>query len=345
MLSRNGNSVEPPEPRETPPTHFWVAREARRDNECLAMTHPVSTSCIPALLLLASACGASDTQNDQRLPTDLGANGLKLAGIGDSIMQGFDAHSCELSICFDQPEFSFAQGTAPEVDSLFLRFEEPGMEFVSVTGAAMISGGSNAITQAKRLCQQKARPNRIVILLGANDVCNATSIPTLPSAEDFATALGDALATLASDDCALSQGSSIHVMSIPRLDLLYTSGVAKSGIDCVSKWSTFGICPLATTSPTDETLQGIATAVEDYNAAILKTVAQLQTNTQPERELTFSTDYVDDTPNSSFGTYNFLPDDLSDVDCFHPSIQGQRKLACTAWESWQGSLAVSNCLD
>ncbi len=313
--------------------------------ERLAMTRPVTRLWILALLLSAIACDSTDIQSDPAGPTSLGANGLKLSGIGDSIMQGFDAGSCDLPICFDQPEYSFAQGTSADVESLYLRFDEPGIEFVSVTGARMIGGSSNAQTQATRICQQKTRPNRIVILLGANDICNATSAATVPAVEDFAGALNDALSTLTAESCGLAPGSAIHVMSVPRLDLLYTSGLAKSGVDCVGTWTKFGICPLATTSPTAETIQGIVSAVEAYNQAILDTVTELQASTDATRELTFTTDYVGTTPNSSFGTYEFIPDDLSNLDCFHPSIQGQRKLACMAWESWQGDRVLTDCME
>jgi hypothetical protein len=310
----------------------------------LVMTSRIPGLCVLTFAVLTNACNNDDVQTNPTDPSGLGANGLKLSGIGDSMMQGFDASPCELPICFDQPAYSFAQGTSPEVNSLYLRFDQPGKEFVSVTGAAMIGGDDNAKAQANRLCQQQTRPNRIVILLGANDICNATSVATVPPVADFATALKGALSTLASENCALAKGSSIHVMSIPRLDLLRASGLAKSDVDCVGIWTKFGICPLATTSPTDETLQGIAAAVDAYNQSILDTVTELQATTDAARELIFTTDYVDNSPNSSFGTYGFLPDDLSGLDCFHPSIQGQRKLACMTWESWQGNRTLTNCL-
>jgi hypothetical protein len=297
------------------------------------------------LLLLIGACDSGDSTGNAADSTGLGANGLKLSGIGDSIMQGFNADSCGASICFDEPEFSFAQGTSPEVRSLYSRFDDPGKEFVSVTGAAMIGGSNNAEAQANRLCQQATRPNRIVILLGANDICRSDTTTTLPTAEEFSSALSDTLSVLVAESCGLDRGSSIHVMSVPRIDLLQTSGIAKADVDCASIWQKFDICRLATDSPSLETLQAIAAAVTAYNQSILDTVTRVQANVDGSRELTLTTDYVGSDPNTSFGTYQFAPDDLSSLDCFHPSVQGQRKLACMAWESWQGSLDLTGCLE
>jgi lysophospholipase L1-like esterase len=275
----------------------------------------------------------------------MGSNGLKLSGIGDSIMQGFDAAPCDLPICFEQPEYSFAQGTSVEVDSLYLRFEQPGIEFVSATGSEMVLGSNNAKAQANRLCGQATRANRIVILLGANDICNADSVAALPTAETFVNALGAALATLAAEDCNLPKGSQVHVISVPRVDLLHAAGLAKSGVNCPTIWHNFGICALATESPAETTLQAIATMVDAYNQAIVDTIASVQSTVDVSRKLEFTTDYVGTSENSSFGTYAFVPDDLSNLDCFHPSIQGQRKLACLAWETWQGNGAVAGCLE
>jgi hypothetical protein len=304
-----------------------------------------STVCLIACLNLCSACGGGGDQSDGDSPGGLGPGDLKLSGIGDSIMQGFDAAPCALGICFDEPQYSFAQGTAAEVNSLFQRFGATEREFVSVTGAEMVVGSDNAKAQADRICQQKTRPNRVVMLLGANDICASGSVAEIPTSAEFGAALNDALSVLASPACALEKGTNVHVLSVPRVDELYAAGLAKAGVNCNKIWSLFDICSLATVSPTEETLQGIATMVTAYNQVILATVTNLQSSLDPSRELSFSTDYVDATPNTSFGTYEFLPSDLSDIDCFHPSVQGQRKLACLAWESWQGTGLTADCLN
>jgi hypothetical protein len=305
--------------------------------------HLVANLWILPVLTLCGACG-SDAVPSNAGATGLGKNGLKLSGIGDSIMQGFNAGSCGRSLCLEQPEYSFAQGTNAEVRSLYLRFENPGEEFVSVSGAEMIGGASSAKSQATRICQQQVRPNRIVILLGGNDVCNSSSVASLPSVADFASALGDALGLLVSDPCDLDPGSAIHVVSVPRVDLLYDAGLAKSDVDCSSVWQRFGICSLVTAAPTKETLSAVAARIAGYNQAILDTVTMIESGIDPGRDLHVTTDYVGDTPDSSFGTYGFLPEDLSSLDCFHPSIEGQTKLACLSWESWQGGGATADCL-
>ena len=52
---------------------------------------------------------------------------------------------------------------------------------------------------------------------------------------------------------------------------------------------------------------------------------------QNPRGIEVVTDYTDETPGTSVGTTTFLPTDINGGDCFHPSIQGQNKLADGIW--------------
>jgi hypothetical protein len=292
---------------------------------------------VSAVCLLVACDSSQDASSDD--PNGVGNSGLKLSGIGDSIMQGYDASPCALPICFDQPQYSFAQGTEPSVHSLFTRFGSPRKEFVSVSGAQLIDGADSGVNQARMLCKQTPRPNRILVLLGTNDVCNSPSVDALPSEGQFGAALTETLATLTAADCALPEGSSVHVMSIPRVDRLRDNGLAKSDVKCESIWKTYDICRLVTNAPSLTTLLAVANAIDAYNRVIGTTVAAFDGTSG----IAFSTDYVGATVNTSFGTYAFTSEDLSNVDCFHPSLRGQSRLACLAWETWQGDGNIADC--
>jgi lysophospholipase L1-like esterase len=291
-----------------------------------------------------AACGGAEEHRGNR-PTAVLAQ--KLAGIGDSIMQGVDA-SASGALGGDQPEYSFAQGTDAGVDSLYTRYLAAsglpgGVELESMSGAQMIQGGSrpNAAAQADRVCAQAQKPDRVILLLGGNDVCNASSAASLPAASDFQAALRAALDKLADPGCALPAGTQVHVLSVPRLDLLPSAAVAKGAPLCVLVAAT--ICPMvAAAGVTPGDLGQVAARIEAYNAAIADEVAA-QNVLRAGGGISFSTDWTGPTPNTSVGTLVFGAGDVSDIDCFHPSAEGQRKLACIAWESWEGSGDPSRC--
>ncbi len=287
---------------------------------------------LPLLLLLTVGC------SDSELAGENSAEGIHLAGIGDSIMQGFDATPCNAPICFDQPEYSFAQGTTPEVNSLLSRLGSPPSTFVSVSGAEMVGGRNNALAQARRLCDTAVSPTHVVVLLGANDLCGASTLEDLPGADELSSALEEALLLLTSSSCDLSRDAAIHVLSIPRLDLLTSAGRAKTDANCVEIWSEYDICPIATQAESADVTEAIANRIAEVNSALEATTHKVADGLARDRTLTLSYD-------SSVGSYRFAPDDLSSVDCFHPSVEGQAKLACLAWEGWLGEGNSLSCLE
>ena len=292
------------------------------------------------LLLAAGACAPDGTSSGDGTDT-----GIKLSGIGDSIMQGFDAKPCGLPICFDQPEYSFAQGTDGSINSLYSRFGAPESEFVSITGAELIAGSDNGTEQAAAICKQKVRPNRIVVLLGSNDICNADSVAMLATPAEFSAALTSMLVTLTSEACGLAKASAIHVMSIPRVDLLTAVGGTKTDVDCNAVWKTYDICHIVTAATSGKTIATVAETVRGYNRAVADAVAQVAGAIDASRQLQLTTDYVGETPNTSFGTYEFASEDISSLDCFHPSEKGQKKIACMAWQTWEGDGDLSSSVD
>jgi lysophospholipase L1-like esterase len=291
------------------------------------------------------ACGGSSSPSAQ--------HSHKLSGIGDSIMQGFDADCSSSSCPTAQPQFSFAQGTSSSIDSLYLRYEAAsglsgGEEFVSAVGANMIGNSSvppSGLAQAEQICSMSIKPDRIVILLGANDICDSPSAATLPTADDFRNALRSLLTLLGQPSCGLASGSKIHVLSVPRVDLLVAAGMRLDASYCQFVWRNpvIPICPVVTSSAAAASdIDQVGTRIIEFNEGIATEVAAALAAYQANG-IAFSTDWVGNNPNTSVGTYAFGPSDISTEDCFHPSLLGQAKLACDAWESWEGSGDARTC--
>lgn len=267
----------------------------------------------------------------------------KLAGIGDSIMQGANARLAWWPPPGDQIQYSFAQGWDGTVNPLYRRYRSlgklaSGEQFVSRGGAEMVGGSNNAPAQAQRVCAQAVKPDRVVLELGGNDVCNRSSAASLYAPETFQAALTQALDILASPSCGLPAGTRVHVLTTPAVNFLYQAGLERqaSGTPCQAIWYSANICrPVTQGSSADRAL--IAERIDEYNARLAAAVSAAQAAYAPRVQ--FTTDYkgtMASAPNASVGTYRFRGTDLSEIDCFHPRWNtGQRKLACAAWESWE----------
>jgi lysophospholipase L1-like esterase len=276
----------------------------------------------------------------------------KLAGIGDSISQGFSANN----LPGDHPDQAFGQGTDSAVNSLYSRYltQFPGFtkQFQSVTGAEMVGGTNSAAAQAQRVCMQTQKPDRVYILLGGNDVCNrdsnaADATANMYSVMTYRNALKAALDTLAG---CLAPGSQVLVLSMPRVDFLYDAGNAKNTIVCNSVWFTASVCRIVTGESSATRRAQIGARVDQYNFGLREEVRAADVR-HSARGVRFLTDWqgpMSSRPATSVGTYRFTKDDIALDDCFHPYYNtGQKRLACAAWEASEfGSLSNinKNCL-
>ena len=278
----------------------------------------------------------------------------KLAGMGDSISQGYSANN----LPGDHPDQAFGQGTNATVNSLYSRYlaRFPGFtkEFVSVTGAELVGTANSAAAQATRICMQTQKPDRVYMLLGGNDVCNRArntgGDPTLNmySVTTYRNALKAALDTLAG---CLPAGAQVLVLSMPRVDYLYDAGNAKNFVTCNLVWSTASVCRIVTAESDATRRAQIGARVDQYNASLREEVRAADVR-HSARGVRFLTDWQGPSssrPSTSVGTYRFTKDDIALDDCFHPyGDTGQKRLACTAWEASEyGSLGNINksCLN
>lgn len=302
-------------------------------------TYQVHIPCGVAGLLLCGVALAA-------LPT-------KQSNAGDSMSQGSGANGWP----GDHVELSWVQGTSSNVYSVYMRYRELEPSFTqqpeSISGAEMVGGGNNFAAQAARICAQEEKPQHVSVLLGANDVCNRprSSSPdateTLYSLDTWRNALRAGLDQLAA---CLPAGSKVHVLSFPRVDFLYNAGRAKGFWCSTIVWPTAGICRIVTAETQASRRAQIGARINEYNEATRAEVSLYDSNAngQNPRGVHFLSDWQgsieEGHSNSSVGTYVFRAADINGTDCFHPSVLGQRRLACATWATNpDGAGVVSEC--
>ncbi|MFI1799974.1 SGNH/GDSL hydrolase family protein [Streptomyces sp. NPDC020379] len=229
-----------------------------------------------------------------------------LASLGDSISRGFDA----CSLLADCPEVSWATGT--QVDSLASRLlasPRTSSWNLAKTGARM----SDLPAQMKAAVANK--PQLVTVLLGANDACRAdvgamTPVDTFRA--DFERSVKELRTALPT--------SQLYVAAIPDLKRLWSQG---RGNDFAKTVWNLGICPsmLRDAGKVDAASAGrreqVDKRVGEYNA-VLADVCRRD-------ELCRYDGSVHD--------YGFTGEALSKWDWFHPSKDGQQRLADMAYRT------------
>lgn len=232
-----------------------------------------------------------------------------LVAVGDSITRGFDA--CQ--VLSDCPEVSWATGSDASVDSLAVRLlgasEAARRSWnYAVTGARM----ADLPSQVARAVSRK--PELVTVMIGANDACRATTAAMTPVA-DFRADFEDAMETLRD---ALPKAQ-VFVASVPDLKRLWSEGRTSPVGKQVWK---LGICPSMLADPdlltaaAGERRDTVQDRVKAYND-VLREVCE------KDRYCRYDGDAVFD--------YRFGQAQLSQWDWFHPSVNGQARLAEIAY--------------
>ncbi|WP_105971428.1 SGNH/GDSL hydrolase family protein [Streptomyces geranii] len=242
-----------------------------------------------------------------------------VAAVGDSITRGFDA----CSVLSDCPEVSWATGSDKEVNSLAVRL-------LGASGAARRSW-NHAVTgslmddlPAQMTKAAVHRPALVTVMAGANDACRS-SVADMTSVADFRASFEQALRTLRT----ASPKSQVYVASVPDLKRLWSEGRTNSMSRTVWK---LGLCQSMLADP--DAVDPAATArrdevrgrVEAYNSALEEVCAT-------DRLCRFDGGAVFD---YAFGTRQ-----LSPWDWFHPSRDGQARLAEIAYRGVTAAKAVT----
>ncbi|GAB2842057.1 SGNH/GDSL hydrolase family protein [Streptomyces deserti] len=234
-----------------------------------------------------------------------------IAAVGDSITTGFDA----CSVLSDCPEASWATGSSKEVDSLAVRLL--GRARAAERSWNYAVSGARIADLPGQIARAVARkPQLVTVMVGANDACRATT-SQMTSVADFRADFQDALRTLRD---ALPKAQ-VYVASVPNLKRLWSQGRTNPLGKQVWK---LGICPSMLGDA--DALDAAATLrrdtvqkrVEDYNR-VLKEVCAKDERCRHDGGAVYD--------------YRFGTDQLSPWDWFHPSVNGQARLAEIAYRT------------
>lgn len=233
-----------------------------------------------------------------------------LAAVGDSITRGFDA----CSVLSDCPEVSWATGTDPSVNSLAVRL-------LGRTGAAE-RGWNYAATGARMadLPGQMARavtrkPELVTVMTGANDACRVSAAAMTP-VDRFRADFEEALHTLR----AALPKTQVYVTSVPDLMRLWSEG---RGNDLSKQVWALGICPSMLADP-----DALTASAAERRARVRERVVAYN---KVLREVCAADKLCRYDGGAVFG-FRFGTAQLSHWDWFHPSRNGQARLAELAYQ-------------
>jgi lysophospholipase L1-like esterase len=258
--------------------------------------------CAIAAAVVAALLGSLQPAQAAELPNSMAAT-------GDSITRAFDADvlHCFLSDC---PQYSWSTGDAPEIASHYQRIlgSNPAIEGRAYNDAR--TGARMDDLRRQLMLAAGQRVDYVTVAIGANDVCTRTIAEMTPT-EVMRTQLGQALA----DFTAADPGAVIYLSSIPNVYQLWS--ILHNNFLARLTWSMFGICQSMLGNRNSEAdRQVVLTRLAADNKALAEVCAG------------FAACLWD---NLAAFNYAFTPDDISTVDYFHPSLQGQLAIAALTW--------------
>ncbi|MCX5226021.1 SGNH/GDSL hydrolase family protein [Streptomyces sp. NBC_00233] len=232
-----------------------------------------------------------------------------VAAVGDSVTRAFDA----CAILADCPESSWATGTDTAVNSLALRLLGP--EKAATRSWNLARTGARMAELPEQMAVAAAeRPELVTVMMGANDACRATPDLMTPVA-DFRTHFETALARLRKG----APKAQVYVASVPSLMHLWSTGrVSPMGLEV---WK-LGICG------------AMLSDAEDLSAAAERRRAEVQDRVVAYNRVLSEVCAKDERCRYDGGAvfgFRFDTGQLSPWDFFHPSRDGQARLAELAY--------------
>lgn len=178
-------------------------------------------------------------------------------------------------------------------------------------------------------------------LMGHNDICQDHEVE-IPTDAEFRANAKNALIKLRD---GLPVGATIYVVGMVDVTRLFDIAMDKKAlgiVDCEVLWffTIFELFPCGTIlGPfrTDADREAMKLRIEGFNSILEDLVTQLKGGAP----LNLPADFQPDLYHNYFYTnevfeHPFVPSDVSDLDCFHPSPDGQRNLSYITWEAEYG---------
>lgn len=232
-----------------------------------------------------------------------------IGALGDSISTGFNA-----SVPFSNESLSWTTGNNALwlVKSHFRRLKKIFPGSVLRYNTAKVGAGSAGL-DAQLTELETALASReldyLTIMTGANDVC------WWP--QDHQSYLNDFQKNVrAALDRVISSypGVKITVVPVPDMMRLYELGMQKK--TCAYRWRAVPMCDGLFRAETQEKRDDFRARLQDLNHALETTAKAYPDNVYFAKKVS---------------TAIFEPYDVSAIDCFHPSVTGQQKIADDSW--------------
>jgi lysophospholipase L1-like esterase len=227
--------------------------------------------------------------------------------LGDSISRGYDIQTLGQEDLNDNwaTGASLPASLVNHFTTVFsgLNVNVTGLNF-AVTGDTVLGTSSQLASRANLMASSHAQV--VSLEIGANDVCQG-NLSSSAAIASFKAKITSVLTTLTS---SANPPQAIVVVSIPHIFALTQIAALASNSSCPIAWSV--ACP---------NLQIGQTAFESqWNAA----------NAALQAAATAAGGTVAYDGGVVAGT-TFLATDVSSIDCFHPSVSGQTKIANAIW--------------
>jgi lysophospholipase L1-like esterase len=233
---------------------------------------------------------------------------LTMIALGDSITTGFNAGGP-----LDQKKNSWAGGDNPNrlVTSHYQRLMDKFGGNVQSINLARAGAVTHELLDQIANIPAGTIPDYVTIMIGANDLC------ANPADWNAAvTAIHADLKTVITKLIQLNESVKVLISSVPDMVRLREVGRANN---CQPKWNRWNICSaLLGAERSEGEVQEFGNryaSVHDYYAALAD-------------EFPANVKY-----NHNTREFDFEPKHLATLDCFHPSVEGQKELSRLNWEN------------
>ncbi len=268
-----------------------------------------------------------------------------VALLGDSISAGTGTAGLPSA---EQPANSWGTGTNAAVQSIYSRLLAINPA-ISGNRYPMAANGKKMTDMAGQASSMPASTELVLVEMGGNDLCK-DSVPQMTSLSDYRSQFVAGLNAIA----ARSPNALISVSSIPDIfNLWFLRGAPNPPNSEPSSragtarlfWDTLAVIPCKSLviDPTDMSEAGVTRreAVRARNIAFNQILAEecalrLRCRFDDNALFNFSSNRADPLSNGPYlprADWQFVDDDISTIDHFHPSLSGQTKIAQKAWDS------------
>lgn len=233
----------------------------------------------------------------------------RMAALGDSITRGVFADNSPTGFAEGQPQHSWATGW-DSGDVVVSHYER----LLGENGAILGNNVNHSVSGARMddfLSQANAavlqNPEYVLVFLGHNDLCRDT-VSQIPSDAQFETWFRQGL------DALLAGAPNAKIVVLEIIDVAQLWDCCSNNGGCRFAWLLYGQCKSVTASSAS------ARATVRQRTIGFNTILR---NVCAEKGVIFEDDVFETV---------FTLNDVSDFDCFHPSVHGHQKIANGAWD-------------